>query len=124
MITIVLVAIPRHPHPSTLNTIDAMGKYFEHSFLISGKCVDNSFHFYRLLILICVFLDGDFHHEPGDELYKSDKEVIIYDNMFILRVVLSILLGLVAFFVGGYTLIKHVCEQRYAEPVGRSKLIG
>ena len=82
------------------------------------------FNFKRILIPICVFLDGDFHHEPGDELDKSDKEVIIYDNMFILRVVLSILLGLVAFFVGGYTLIKHVCEQRYAEPVGRSKLIG
>ena len=83
-----------------------------------------SFHFNRLLSIICVFSDGDFHHEPGDELIKSDKVVIIYDNMFILRVVLSILLGLVAFFVGGYTLIKHVCEQKYAEPVGRSKLIG
>ena len=83
-----------------------------------------SFHFNRLLSIICVFSDGDFDREPGDEIDKSDKEVIIYDNMFILRVVLSILLGLVAFFVGGYTLIKHVCEQRYAEPVGRSKLIG
>ena len=55
---------------------------------------------------------------------RQDEVVKIYDNMFILRVVLSLLLGLVALIVGTYTLLKHFCEQRYAEPVGRSKLVG
>ena len=40
LVTIVLVSIPRHPHPSTLNTIDTTGKYFENPFLTYGKCLD------------------------------------------------------------------------------------
>ena len=62
--------------------------------------------------------------EESEDLPKHDEVVKIYDNMFILRVVLSLLLGLVALIVGTYTLFKHFCEQRYAEPVGRSKLVG
>ena len=62
------------------------------------------------------------HEGSGRE--KHDEGVKIYDNMFIFRVVLSLLMGLIALFVGLYTLFKQLCEQQYAEPVGRSKLIG
>ena len=76
-------------------------------------------------IKYCIFISDDLLYTDKDDTWEKHDEVVrIYDNMFILRVVLSILLGLVALIVGVYTLFRHVCEQRYAEPVGRSKLVG
>ena len=76
---------------------------------------------YKLFFILDDFLP--YEDKNGDKP-RHDEVVKIYDNMFILRVVLSLLLGLTALIGGIYTLLKHFCEQRYAEPVGRSKLIG
>ena len=63
--------------------------------------------------------------DEGSVPHRRSEEVVkIYDNMFVLRVVLNVVMGLIALIVGAYTLFKQCCEQKYAEPVGRSKLIG
>ena len=78
------------------------------------------------LISFYLFILDDLlpYEDKNTDQPRHDEVVKIYDNMFILRVVLSLLLGLTALVGGIYTLLKHFCEQRYAEPVGRSKLIG
>jgi len=93
LVTAILIAIPRHPHPSTIKPIEVTDDLLP------------------------------YEDKNGDQP-RHDEVVKIYDNMFILRVVLSLLLGLTALIGGIYTLLKHFCEQRYAEPVGRSKLVG
>ena len=78
------------------------------------------------LIFVAFSISDDLHAntDNSNDPQMNNEVIKIYDNMFILRVVLSLLLGLVALIVGTYTLLKHFCEQRYAEPVGRSKLVG
>ena len=117
-----MIAIPRHPHPSTLKSIEVTGKENYSGFdkkwwALSYEQYISHFDFQ--------FSDDTLSYADKENNQPRQDEVVkIYDNMFILRVVLSLLLGLVALIVGTYTLLKHFCEQRYAEPVGRSKLVG
>ena len=63
--------------------------------------------------------------EFGGRGSGADEAVVkIYDNMFILRIVLCVLMSLIVIIVGSYTILKQCCEQQYAEPVGKTKLIG
>ena len=122
LITAILIAIPRHPHPSTLKSIEVTGKENYSGF--DKKSWALIYEQYMLHFDFQFSDDTLSYADKENNQPRQDEVVKIYDNMFILRVVLSLLLGLVALIVGTYTLLKHFCEQRYAEPVGRSKLVG
>ena len=127
LVTAILIAVPRHPHPSTIKTIEVTGR--NKNGCLTWNLNVKKIAYLRKSILpykFFLFILDDllpYEDKNGDQP-KHDEVVKIYDNMFILRVVLSLLLGLTALIGGIYTLLKHFCEQRYAEPVGRSKLVG
>ena len=123
LVTAILIAIPRHPHPSTIKTIEVTGR--NKTSCLTWNLNEKYARIFCLISFHLFILDDLLPYEDknGDQP-RHDEVVKIYDNMFILRVVLSLLLGLTALIGGIYTLLKHFCEQRYAEPVGRSKLVG